>query len=299
MVVTQYYPFDIKKFPNDDDLLLDEKDLQRKNVIYCRMEILEQMKCTQWARVSALSCRLSCCHIVVGLLVFVRVLLLRIVIRHTVCHVYNQTRAKNNKRHDTLTKPPQDEFLAAGKDPQTAGGNEWFHYHLSKCYTPYMDAVGCLHNITDKEVQKMKRELGSDGWKKMKETFIHDAAKKVGENKAKMMWELSTNMKEIHERTRKRDGPLFGESPLSVQKQNQSTTTAAAAAAAAATLPPPRCLSEAIGLSSPVSTTGNKQEQDQVEVENMFAAAKRVQLNENKVKQQQEQNKSIFGKFGF
>jgi hypothetical protein len=51
-MVMQHYPFDIKKFPEDDDILLTEDDLQRKNVVYCRKEILEQMKCTQWAKVS-------------------------------------------------------------------------------------------------------------------------------------------------------------------------------------------------------------------------------------------------------
>lgn len=52
-MVIQHYPFDIKKFPYDeDDILLTEDDLQRKNVVYCRKEILEQMKCSQWAKVS-------------------------------------------------------------------------------------------------------------------------------------------------------------------------------------------------------------------------------------------------------
>ena len=47
----QAYPFDIRKFPDDDDILLDESDLERKNVVFCRREILEQMKCTQFAKV--------------------------------------------------------------------------------------------------------------------------------------------------------------------------------------------------------------------------------------------------------
>jgi len=51
MVFQQHYPFDIKKFPDDDDILLTEEDLRRKNVVHCRKEILNQMKCTQWARV--------------------------------------------------------------------------------------------------------------------------------------------------------------------------------------------------------------------------------------------------------
>lgn len=51
MVLQQHYPFDIKKFPDDDDILLTKKDLQRKQVVYCRKEILQQMKCTQWAKV--------------------------------------------------------------------------------------------------------------------------------------------------------------------------------------------------------------------------------------------------------
>lgn len=52
MAVPQYYPFDIKKFPeDDDDILLTEKDLERKNVVFCRQEIMQQMKCTQWAKV--------------------------------------------------------------------------------------------------------------------------------------------------------------------------------------------------------------------------------------------------------
>lgn len=51
-MVIPYYPFDIRKFPDDDDdILLTEDDLQRKNVVYCRKEILEQMKCTKWAKV--------------------------------------------------------------------------------------------------------------------------------------------------------------------------------------------------------------------------------------------------------
>ena len=57
MAVPQYYPFDIKKFPeDDDDILLTEKDLERKNVVFCRQEIMQQMKCTQWAKVRYILC---------------------------------------------------------------------------------------------------------------------------------------------------------------------------------------------------------------------------------------------------
>jgi hypothetical protein len=51
MVIQQPYPFNIQKFPDDDDILLNEQDLRRKKIVFCRREILEQMKCTQWAKV--------------------------------------------------------------------------------------------------------------------------------------------------------------------------------------------------------------------------------------------------------
>jgi len=119
----------------------------------------------------------------------------------------------------------QDEFIAAAMDPDDQ--MEWFHYHLQKCYTPYMDAVGCVVNVGDKEIQSMKKEAGPEGWSAIQQKFIQDAARTAGETKARMMWEMATNMKEIHEKTRQRDGHLFGEKsstppPLSNNNNNVS-----------------------------------------------------------------------------
>lgn len=229
MVVPQYYPFDIKKFPEEDDILLSENDLQRKNVIYCRQEILQQMKCTQWAR---------------------------------------------------------DEYLVANKDPDDH--NQWFHHHLQKCYTPYMDAVGCLYNIADKEVRKMKREAGPEGWKRLEADFVADTAKSVGETKAKMMWELSTNLKQIHETTRRRDGHLFGETPRSTK----NTKNVGSNNNSQQQQQQPRNMAEAMGLSGTAAA-----KRSQLEVEDMFSTAKKVELKEQMVEAKKKENAS-FWKFG-
>ena len=186
----------------------------------------------------------------------------------------------------------QDEYLLADSDPNNH--TQWFHYHLQKCYTPYMDAVGCLYSVTDKEVQKMKREAGPEGWKQLEATFIADTAKSVGENKARMMWELSTNLKEIHETTRQRDGHLFGEQPKpgthagnTTQQQQQQQQQQ------------PRNLAEAMG----VSKYTNKQtpvanKRSHLEVEDMFATAKREELKEKMMEAKKEQQSKSFWKFG-
>lgn len=102
--------------------------------------------------------------------------------------------------------------------------NRWMHYHLQKCYTPYQDGVGCIVNVQDKEIQKMKKEAGPKGWELVKEKFIQDHAKKVGGREAKRLWEMSTNLKEIHEKSRQQYGHLYGEAK-SPTNNNQSDQT--------------------------------------------------------------------------
>ncbi|CAB9507667.1 expressed unknown protein [Seminavis robusta] len=202
MAFNQGYPFDLKKFPEDDDILLDEDDLTRKNVLYCRKEILQQMKCTQWAK---------------------------------------------------------DDYLAADKDPENHA--QWRHYHLQRCYTPYMDALGCVVNWRDKEVQKMKREAGPEGWKILQDRWIHDVAQNVGATKAKHLWEMSTNMKELYEQARQREGPMYGEQP-----------------------PPPGTF-----------TPANNPQHDQLE--SFLAQAKRRQLQKEQEREEVKSQKS-FWSFG-
>ena len=188
----------------------------------------------------------------------------------------------------------------AGLDPEN--NKEWLHFHLQKCYTPYMDALGCLFAITDKEVQKMKKEAGAEGWKKIESWFINDTAKTTGEKNAKMMWELATNLKQIHELTRRRDGPLFGEyhhrgdggdggegDPRTIRSR-------------------PFSLAEALGVndvnaqkkqSGESGASTNSRSKPYMEVEDMFAVAKEEEIKERmQLERQESQKKKSFWSFG-
>lgn len=189
-IVPQAYPLNLKEFPDDDDILLDERDLNRKNIVFCRKEILDQMKCTQWAK---------------------------------------------------------DEFLAEGLDPENL--TQWMHYHMHKCYTPYQDAIGCVLGVQQKEIQNLRNQAGPEGWEAIKARFIRENAPKMGLAKAKQSWEYQTNMKEIHDRARERDGHMFGE------VHNNSST-------------------------SVINNPSHR------EVENLFATAKLMELQEAKLKAQ-------------
>jgi len=188
----------------------------------------------------------------------------------------------------------QDEFIAAAMDPDDQ--MEWFHYHLQKCYTPYMDAVGCVVNVGDKEIQSMKKEAGPEGWSAIQQKFIQDAARTAGETKARMMWEMATNMKEIHEKTRQRDGHLFGEKsstppPLSNNNNNVSR------ASTPSTL---NDVAEAMGVSEYLynKNNGPPTKQSHLEVEEMFRFAREQEVKQQ-MKEAIEKEKKPFWRFGF
>ena len=158
-----------------------------------------------------------------------------------------------------------------------------------------MDAVGCLYGVADKETQKMKREAGPEGWKQLKEQFIAKTAKSVGENKARMMWELSTNLKEIHETTRQRDGHLFGEHNYQPKQNNDDTSDARTTQQQ----PQPRNLSEAMGVAKYTSQqTATVSNPSHLEVEDMFARATRAELNKKMVEAKKSEQSKPFWKFG-
>lgn len=187
----------------------------------------------------------------------------------------------------------QDEFITAAMDPDDH--MEWFHYHLQKCYTPYMDAVGCVVNVGDKEIQKMKKEAGPEGWKVIETKFIQDAARTAGETKARMMWEMATNMKEIHEKTRQRDGHLFGETPSSQPQpssnnNNNSRTTTTSL----------NDVAEAMGVSEYLvnKNNGPPTKQSHLEVEEMFRFAREQEIKQQ-MKEAAEKEKKPFWRFGF
>ena len=157
-----------------------------------------------------------------------------------------------------------------------------------------MDAIGCMYGQMDAEIQQLKREAGPEGWQQMKEKFITDNAKSVGENQARMMWEFQTNIKDIHERTRQRDGHLFGEKNY---RGGDATSTPQQQQMQQQQLPPPRDLEEAMGLnlytSPQTAAVANPSHQ---EVENMMASITRAELN--KRKEQAKKKEKSFWKFG-
>jgi tRNA nucleotidyltransferase (CCA-adding enzyme) len=82
--------------------------------------------------------------------------------------------------------------------------------------------VGCVLAVQDKEIQKMKQEAGPEGWALIKEKFIQDHAKQVGAHEAKRMWEMSTNLKEMHEKQRREYGYMYGEGKANNNSNIQS-----------------------------------------------------------------------------
>jgi hypothetical protein len=189
----------------------------------------------------------------------------------------------------------QEEYLALDKDPENQ--SMWLQYHLQKCYTPYMDAMGCLVNVKDREVSKWKQEAGPDGWKLIEQKWIHDAARKVGENKAKMMWELTTNFKQIFDNTRQRDGHLYGEQPTEPDKNNNSTTTSTSTATEL-----PTSMIEIMGMGDlPSYQTGVPKNSSHERLETLMARAKQNQLQQQQQQREREEamaKKSFWTSFG-
>ena len=128
-----------------------------------------------------------------------------------------------------------------------------------------MDAMGCVVDIADKEIQQMKQDAGPEGWNFLKTKFIQDAARTMGENKARTLWEYSTNIKEIHEKSRQRDGPLFGEQPAA----NTNTTN-----------------------------NNDAKNNSHMEVERMLRMIKEQEVRE-RMKKEEENEKKPFWRFGF
>jgi hypothetical protein len=161
-----------------------------------------------------------------------------------------------------------------------------------------MEAMGCLFAITDREVQKMKKEAGAEGWKQIETWFINDAAKTAGENNAKMMWELANNLKKVHETTRQRDGPLFGEHTRSGSRNNNS---ASEEQEPRTIRPRPFSIAEAMGVnevafSSQGTGSTAKDKKSHAEVEDMFFVAKEEELKERV--QREDPRKKSFWSFG-
>jgi hypothetical protein len=182
----------------------------------------------------------------------------------------------------------QEEYLALDKDPDDQPA--WLHFHLQKCYTPYMDAMACLVNLKDREISKWKQDAGPEGWKLIEKKWIHDTAQKVGENKAKMMWELSTNFKEMFEKTRQRDGHLYGEQPT--PDNNAATSTSSSSSATAL----PRSMAEVMGMADlPNFQTGPPRNSSHERLETLMARAKQKQLQEQR---EREEAKKSFWAFG-
>ena len=169
-------------------------------------------------------------------------------------------------------------------DPENHG--QWLHFHLQKCYTPYMDAMACLVDIKDKEISKMKHEAGPEGWKHIEKKWIHDVARQVGENKAKQMWEMSTNFKEIFEKTRQRDGHLYGE---------PTTATASGGAADNNNTALPRTMAEIMADGNVASiNSGPPRNLAHERIETLMAMAKQKQLQQ----QRENEEKKSFWPFG-
>lgn len=147
--------------------------------------------------------------------------------------------------------------------------------------------MGCLFSITDREIQKMKEEAGADGWKKIEAWFINDVAKTAGENNAKKMWELTTNLKQIHETTRRRDGHLFGEKRPENNGSDESQNIR----------PRPFTLAEAMGINDVKdSKNTTSQKKSHLEVESIFAIAKEEEIRERS--QQEKEKKKSWWRFG-